>query len=292
MAFLAVLREGLETAVFLLAAFNASGSPIAAGFRGDPPGSSSRSASATRHLSRWRTAGPCPVLRNRLVLVPRGGGSRRDGASHCPRSRLDRRRTGTTHRPVGIPSPRARSGSVADRALGMQPRPTVIEALGWLFYLVPMALYVACPEVRPSRPVVARTSVAGRRTDDRRGFDASRQALGRLGRFAAPIALVGLLAPRLPIRHATTAPSAGGAASAVPPRPVPVRQSSGVAITSAGCAPDTALHPGRTGHVQGRQQRRGCGVRARAREGRQDPRRGGKSRAGPVRQLQPRSRGR
>ena len=51
MAFLAVLREGFETAVFLLAAFQAARDPAAAGDAARCSGSWSRSASATGSIA-------------------------------------------------------------------------------------------------------------------------------------------------------------------------------------------------------------------------------------------------
>ena len=38
---------------------------------------------------------------------------------------------------------------------GIQPRPTVIEVLGWLLFFVPVALFVAWPTKRASRRQVA-----------------------------------------------------------------------------------------------------------------------------------------
>ncbi len=111
MAFLAVMREGLETAVFLLAAFNASGNAVAAGlgavlgvvvaaaigygiYRGGVrstwPGSSGSPGSC------WCSS-------------PR---ARRDRAPHGPRGRLDQHRS----------DPGARSEVAIDAGLGRSPR--------------------------------------------------------------------------------------------------------------------------------------------------------------------------
>jgi high-affinity iron transporter len=162
MAFLAVMREGLETAVFLLAAFNASGNAVAAG------------AGATLGI---------------VVAAGIGYGIYRGGV------RLDLARffrlTGivlvfvaaglvgtafhTAHEAgwidfgqaqlldlSAIATPGTIQAALLTGALGIQPRPTVIETVAYLLYLVPMGLYVTWPQPRRPRPAVgpASTTVA------------------------------------------------------------------------------------------------------------------------------------
>ncbi len=163
MAFLAVFREGLETAVFLLAAFNASGNGLTAGLG---------------------------ALLGILVAVLLGYGIYRGGV----RINLARffRATGlvlvvvaaglvmtalhTAHEAGWLNAGQdrlfdiswlVRSGSVQASlitgVLGIQPTPTVVEVIGWLAYLVPVGLYVGWP---PGRRVPWR-AVAMRRTQVR-----------------------------------------------------------------------------------------------------------------------------
>ncbi len=148
MAFLAVLREGLETAVFLLAAFNASGNGASAGLG---------------------------ALLGILVAVILGYGIYRGGV----RINLSKffRATGlvlvivaaglvmtalhTAHEAGWLNAGQdrlfdiswlVRNGSVQASlitgVLGIQPMPAVIEVVGWLLYLLPVGVYVAWPPGR------------------------------------------------------------------------------------------------------------------------------------------------
>ena len=160
MAFLAVMREGLETAVFLLAAFNASGSPLAAGFGATLGivvavgiGYGIYRGGVRLDLARFfRLTGLV------LVLVAAGLVATALHTAH-EAGWLDVGQAQLVDLSA-VMTPGSIQAALLTGVLGMQPRPTVIETLGWLIYLVPMALYVAWPQVRPSRPVVARTTVA------------------------------------------------------------------------------------------------------------------------------------
>jgi high-affinity iron transporter len=158
MAFLAVMREGIETAVFLLAAFNASGSALAAAVG---------------------------AVLGILVAVVVGYGIYRGGV------RLDLirffRLTGlvlvlvaagllstafhTAHEAGWIDvgqaqlldlsafaTPDSIQTALLTGALGIQPQPTVIETAAYLLYLIPMALFVAWPQPRRSAPVTVSAS--------------------------------------------------------------------------------------------------------------------------------------
>jgi FTR1 family protein len=167
MAFLAVLREGFETAVFLLAAFqqngnvqNADGGPAGLGavlgiavaaalgygiYRGG----------VRLNLSRFfRITG---VL---LVLVAAGlvVGALHSAHEACwlnigQRSTLDL---------SGLVAPGSIRAALLTGMLGLQPRPVLIELLGWLLYLVPLGLYVGWPAGRRTgRPVLIGATLAG-----------------------------------------------------------------------------------------------------------------------------------
>lgn len=148
MAFLAVLREGFETTVFLLAAFTSTTSPGTAGagaalgvviavavgygiYRGSVRLDLARffritavflvlvaagllaSAVHTAHEATWINVGQEQVADLSAVVQP-----------------------GT---PVS---------SLITGVLGIQPRPTVIEVVVWLVYLVPVLAYVLWPQRR------------------------------------------------------------------------------------------------------------------------------------------------
>lgn len=150
MAFLAVLREGFETSVFLLAAFQASGSAILPGlgaflgvvvavaigygiYRGGVRLNLSRffritgvvlvfvaaglvmSSLHTAHEAGWVNFGQLQVLDLTWLVGP-----------------------GTVQ------------AALITGVLGIQPRPVLIEVIGWLAYLVPVGIYVAWPAKRPA----------------------------------------------------------------------------------------------------------------------------------------------
>ena len=146
MAFLAVLREGLETAVFLLAAFQASTSPVAAGM-----GALLGIVVAVvlgwaiyRGGTRINLARFFKVTGFVLVLVAAGLMS---FAAH------------TAHEAGWLNAGQAqfadfsaviRPGTVwaalFTGVLGIQPKPTWSEAIAWLVYFVPMSLVILWPQ--------------------------------------------------------------------------------------------------------------------------------------------------
>ncbi len=164
MAFLAVMREGFETVVFLLAAFNESDNRASAGtgallgillavglgygiYRGGVRINLSRffratglvlvfvaaglvvSALHTGHEAGWFTFGQTQTID--LTSVPIIGWLLRAGSVQA---------------------------SLLTGMLGIQPRPVLIEVVGWLVYLVPVGAYVAWP---PGRPVPHRALARG-----------------------------------------------------------------------------------------------------------------------------------
>jgi high-affinity iron transporter len=145
MAFLAVLREGFETAVFLLAAFQASSSPIAAGlgallgivaavgigfgiFRGG----------VSIDLGRFfRLTGLV------LVLVAAGLVASALHTAH-ETGWLDIGQV-TALDLSWLMTPDSLQSALLTGVLGIQPQPVQIEVIGWLAYAIPVGLYVAWP---------------------------------------------------------------------------------------------------------------------------------------------------
>jgi high-affinity iron transporter len=150
MAFFAVIREGMETAVFLLAAFQSATNATAAGFgallglvaavaigagiyRGGIRIDLARffrvtglvlvlvaaglvaAAAHTAHEAGWLNAGQAQALDLSWLVVP-----------------------GTW------------TASLLTGMLGLQPKPTIVEALAYAIYALPMAVFVLWPQ-RPRR---------------------------------------------------------------------------------------------------------------------------------------------
>lgn len=158
MAFLAVLREGFETAVFLLATFQASnnGALGAAGavlgiliaaavgygiYRGGVRLNLSRFFRITGAVLVIVAAG---LVMSALHSANEAGWLLVGGQPAVDLSWLVQRGT--------------LLNSLFGGVLGLQARPTVMETAGWLIYAVPMVLYVIWP--RPSRPKKAATPAA------------------------------------------------------------------------------------------------------------------------------------
>jgi high-affinity iron transporter len=163
MAFLAVLREGFETVVFLLAAFQASTSPLLAGsgavigiviavvlgyciYRGGVKLNMARffritgvvlvlvaaglvmTAFHTAHEAGWVNFGQDQVTDLSWLVLP-----------------------GT---PVS---------SLVTGVLGIQPYPVVVEIVAWFVYLVPMLAYLLWPQPKSGQSTVDRpVSTAGK----------------------------------------------------------------------------------------------------------------------------------
>ncbi|MFN2562289.1 MAG: FTR1 family protein [Jatrophihabitans sp.] len=153
MAFLAVIREGLETVVFLLAAFNESGSGSAAGFGAVfglavaiALGYGIYRGGVRLNLSKFfRATGLV------LVLVAAGLVVNALHAAH-EAGWLDAGQ-GVTVDLSRLVAPGTVQAALLTGMLGIQPRPVVIEVVGWLLYLIPVGCYVAWP---PGRPVPGR----------------------------------------------------------------------------------------------------------------------------------------
>ncbi len=152
MAFLAVLREGLETSVFLLATYQASGS------------NSTGALGATLGIALavvlgyllYRGGVRIDLARlfrvTGVVLVLVAAGPRDVRRPHRLRGRLAARRPGEGPRPDRRRRPGHRPVGAAHRVLGWQPRPTRAELVGWFVYLVPMLVVVLRPRTRSAAP--------------------------------------------------------------------------------------------------------------------------------------------
>jgi high-affinity iron transporter len=162
MAFLAVIREGLETVVFLLAAFNETGSGATAGvgavlgiavaallgygiYRGG----------VRLNLSRFfRITGVVLVLVAAGLVVTALHTAHEAGWLTWGQS--------ATVDLSALVRPGSVQESLLTGMLGVQSHPVVIEAVGWLVYLIPVGLYVAWPPGRaPARRTVAVIAAAG-----------------------------------------------------------------------------------------------------------------------------------
>ena len=152
MAFLAVLREGFETAVFMLAAFQDSTDPAAAG-AGAIIGLVAAIALGVaiyRGGVRINLARFFRVTGFVLVLVAAGL-----LATSLHTANEAGWITGLQQQAIDLSwlvKPGTVTGSLLTGMLGLQPKPTVIEAAAYLLYAVPMALYVVWPDRRRARP--------------------------------------------------------------------------------------------------------------------------------------------
>jgi high-affinity iron transporter len=162
MAFFAVIREGLETVVFLLAAFGSASDPTSAGL-----GASLGIAAAVAigvaiyrggvklNLSRFfRVTGVV------LVFVAAGLVASALHTAH-ETGWLD---AGQTHALdlSWLVVPGTWTSSLLTGMLGLRPEPTVIEAGGYLAYALPMLAFLLLPErLRPRGRRTALRTAAG-----------------------------------------------------------------------------------------------------------------------------------
>jgi high-affinity iron transporter len=174
MAFFAVLREGFETAVFLLAAFQASDTPAMAGtgaiigivvavglgygiYRGG----------VHINLSRffYVTGLVLVVVAAGLVMSAFHTGHEAGWVNFGQDRAMDL---------SWLVQPGTVWSSVFTGVLGIQPYPTAIEVVGWLAYLVPMVLYLTWPS-RKKRDRVPVTTAAPEYTPELAAQRASNQ---------------------------------------------------------------------------------------------------------------------
>ena len=161
MAFLAVLREGLETSVFLLAAFQNSTDTTAAG-SGAVLG---LLAAVAIGLGLYRGGVRINLTKffkiTGAVLVFVAAGLLATAAHTAHEAGWINGLQGQAVDLSWLVQPGTISGSLLTGMLGLQPHPTVIEASLYVLYAVPMLLYVLWPERLRGR--LRRGSVASRR---------------------------------------------------------------------------------------------------------------------------------
>ncbi|WP_310964446.1 iron uptake transporter permease EfeU [Nocardioides terrisoli] len=149
MAFLAVLREGFETVVFLLAAFNESGAGAAA-LVGAVLGIAVAIAlgygiyrgGVRINLSKFfRATGLVLVLVAAGLVVSALHTAHEAGWLDVGQQQvLDL---------SWLVQPGSVLSSLLTGMLGIQPHPALIEVVGWLVYLVPVGVFVTWPQHRP-----------------------------------------------------------------------------------------------------------------------------------------------
>ncbi len=154
MAFFAVLREGLETAIFLLAAFQSSTSPLATGIGAVLGvavavglGFALYKGGVRINLSRFfRVTG--------FVLVLVAAGLLSSAVHSLAEAGVITVGQQTALDLTWLVAPGSIRASLLTGMLGLHPIPTVAEVVAWLAYAVPMSLYVLWPQ-RPRRAQVA-----------------------------------------------------------------------------------------------------------------------------------------
>jgi len=162
MAFLAVLREGFETSVFLLAAFQDATDTAAAG-AGAVLG---LIAAIAIGLGLYR--GGVHLNLNRffratgLILVFVAAGLLASAAHTGHEAGWINSFQGQALDLTWLVQPGTISGALLTGMLGLQPSPTVIEVTLYLAYAVPMALYVLWPDRLRRRP--SRSPASGRQS--------------------------------------------------------------------------------------------------------------------------------
>jgi high-affinity iron transporter len=161
MAFLAVLREGFETSVFMLAAFQDSTDTTAAG-AGAVIG---LVAAIAIGLGIYR--GGVRINLNRffrvtgLILVFVAAGLLATSLHTAHEAGWFNGLQGQALDLTWLVQPGTVSGSLLTGMLGLQPTPTVGEVLVYVLYAVPMTLYVVWPDrLRVRRPVRAQSAPA------------------------------------------------------------------------------------------------------------------------------------
>ena len=155
MAFLAVLREGFETAVFLLATFHASGDATASWLGAvlgivlaAVTGYGIYRGGVRLNLARFfRITG--------LVLVVVAAGLVMTAVRTANEAGWLNAGQAQAFDLSWLVRPGTPLSSLLTGVLGIQPYPVWIEVIGWLAYLVPMLVIVAWPARRSRRAVAA-----------------------------------------------------------------------------------------------------------------------------------------
>jgi high-affinity iron transporter len=156
MAFLAVLREGVETSVFLLATFNAAGDATAS-WSGALIGIV---VAAALGYAIYRGGVRINMARffriTGLVLVVVAAGLLMTAAHTASEAGWLTIGQAQALDLSWLVRPGTPASSLLTGVLGIQPFPTQIETAVWLVYLVPMVLLIAVPpRRRPAPPAVS-----------------------------------------------------------------------------------------------------------------------------------------
>jgi high-affinity iron transporter len=160
LAFFAVIREGLETAVFLLAAFQNSSNPGATGTGAALGvavaiglGYGIYKGGVRINLSRFfRVTG--------FVLVIVAAGLLSYAVHDLAEAGVIDVAQGTAVNLTWLMKPGSLQEAILSGALGLRALPTHAEAVAWLAYAVPMALYVLWPQRRVQPPVRVEAATA------------------------------------------------------------------------------------------------------------------------------------
>jgi high-affinity iron transporter len=155
MAFLAVLREGFETAVFLLAAFQASTSPALAGsgaligiVLAVVLGYGIYKGGVRLNLSKFfRITGVVLVVVAAGLVMTAFHTAHEAGWVNFGQQRVADL--------SWLVLPGTPVSSLVTGVLGIQPYPVLIEVVAWFVYLVPLMVYLLWPQGGPARPVPA-----------------------------------------------------------------------------------------------------------------------------------------
>ncbi len=162
MAFLAVLREGFETSVFLLAAFQDATDTTAAG-AGAVLG---LAVAVAIGLGLYRGGVHINLTRffrvTGLILVFVAAGLLASAAHTAHEAGWINSFQGQALDLTWLVQPGTVSGALLTGMLGLQPTPTVIEVAVYVLYAVPVALYVLWPDRLRRRREKQSGSVAGR----------------------------------------------------------------------------------------------------------------------------------
>ena len=162
MAFLAVLREGLETAVFLLATFQASLDRVSAS-TGAVLGIA---AAALLGYALYRGGTRINLQRfftlTSVVLVVVAAGLLMTAAHTAHEAGWVNVGQATALDLHWLVRPGTPWSSIVTGVLGIQPRPTVVELAVWIAYLVPMLTLVLRPTGRSPRPAQAAAPTSAR----------------------------------------------------------------------------------------------------------------------------------
>ncbi|MDA8202274.1 MAG: FTR1 family protein, partial [Chloroflexi bacterium] len=161
MAFLAVLREGLETAIFMLAAFQSSLDPAATG------AGALLGVAVAIFLGYLLYRGGVRINLARFfgvtgfVLVLVAAGLLATSVHEFAEAGVITAGQGRALDLSWLVAPGTVQGALLTGMFGFQPTPTLAELGVWLAYGLPMALYVLWPQrPQPRRPAPSQAGIA------------------------------------------------------------------------------------------------------------------------------------